>query len=185
MKRLSGGLALLAVMLAGCGSSAPAPHTTSQQSLEVQSRAELRQAEAAERAEGKNPAQTRARAEAQESREVDASVHREQVNAAHAEAVAKAKERQTDAEIRSRRESEENSPDSHNYPPAVHTGFLRGCEETSGHEDSACHCALKRVEAKIPLGRHRQNERELHEGHPLPIIYSIEYGYCVGSEAVG
>jgi hypothetical protein len=78
---------------------------------------------------------------------------------------------------------DENAPSSHHYPPAVRAGFLHGCSSSSGHEDSACACALKRIEAKVSLGRYRGNEREIDEGRPLPITYSIQYGYCVGSEA--
>lgn len=36
----------------------------------------------------------------------------------------------------------------------------------------------------MPLGRYRENEREIVAGRPLSLIYSVEYGYCVGEEAV-
>lgn len=85
---------------------------------------------------------------------------------------------------RGEREAEENSPESHHYPPSVRTDFLHGCEVTSGHEDSACECAIKRIEAKVPLGRYRQNEAEIRAGKPPAFIYNFEYGYCAGSEAV-
>lgn len=183
MQRLVISLALLALAVSGCGASSTS-HGPTWQELLAQSRALARKNEATERAEGKNPAQTRARAEAQERRELAA-------NAAQAEATVQAKERQINAEARSsreseerRRQSEENSPESHHYPAAVRAGFLHGCESTSGHEDAACECAIKRVEAKVPFGRYRQNEAEVREGKPVAFIYSFEYGYCAGSEAV-
>ncbi|HEV7942865.1 MAG TPA: hypothetical protein VGP17_08710 [Solirubrobacteraceae bacterium] len=74
-------------------------------------------------------------------------------------------------------------PGSHEYPAAVRAAFLHGCETTSGHEDAACECAIKRIEAKVSLGRYRQNEAEVGEGKPLPFIYNFDYGYCAGKNA--
>lgn len=178
-------LALLAVMVAGCGSSTPTTHEPTWQELEAQAHALSRQSEAVERAEGKNPAKTRERREARESREQEAFVHKVQANSARAARSAEAQEHRTLSEIQARQEAEENAPSSHHYPSSVRAGFLHGCEHSTGHEDSACKCALKRIEAKVPLGRYRENEREVVAGRPLSLIYSVEYGYCVGSEAVG
>jgi hypothetical protein len=93
-------------------------------------------------------------------------------------------QKQQEAHERAEHEERENSPESHHYPASVRAGFLHGCEATSGHEDSACECAIKRIEAKVPLGRYRQNEAEVREGKPPAFIYNFEYGYCEGSEAI-
>ncbi|HST33538.1 MAG TPA: hypothetical protein VLJ80_08475 [Solirubrobacteraceae bacterium] len=77
----------------------------------------------------------------------------------------------------------ESAPDSHHYPAAVRAAFVRACENNSGHEDAACKCAIKRIEAKVALGRFRQNEAEVRAGKPISFIYSYEIGYCASSNA--
>ncbi len=79
-----------------------------------------------------------------------------------------------------RREAE---PSSHHYPAAVRAAFVRECSKTSGHEHSACVCAIRRIEAKVPFGRFQQRSREASEGKTLPFIYGFEIGYCASAAA--
>lgn len=81
------------------------------------------------------------------------------------------------------RAKQQSAPDSHEYPPAVRATFIRECDRTSGHERSACECALERIEAKVPLSRFEQTAREVRAGHPLPFLYGFEIGYCASAAA--
>jgi hypothetical protein len=171
MKKL-GGIAvpaLAAAILAGCGSGPQA--TSSVQRAAVAS-------PQSPIVQGKLATEAR-EAAAKEERERKAEERHE----AHEAAKERREQEQQEAHERAEREAEENAPDSHHYPPSVRVGFLHGCESTSGHEDAACECAIKRIEAKVPLGRYRQNEAEVRVGKPPAFIYNFEYGYCEGSEA--
>jgi hypothetical protein len=147
---------VLALAITGCGQSHQGAKATGGE-------ATVSKQEERELARGK---ELNEKAEAQQARNEEAEGH------------------QQEAHERAEREERENSPESHHYPPAVRAGFLHGCESTSSHEDSACECAIKRIEAKVPLGRYRQNAAEVREGKPPAFIYNFEYGYCEGSEAV-
>jgi hypothetical protein len=176
-----------ALAVSGCGSTHTATttaHDPTFRELEAQGRAQLKRIEATERAEGKDPAKTRAHREAEEARELNASLRKQKTAEARVEAGKEAQEteqRKTEAEIRAHDVARESAPASHRYPATVRTGFLRGCDASTGHEDSACRCALKRIEARVPLGHYRENESEIEAGRPLPLTYSVQYGYCVGS----
>jgi hypothetical protein len=180
----------LVTVLGGCGGSTPANEQTQQRHEEAQRTAELQRAEALERAEGRDPRKTEAQEEAREERKATEEARRTQKEVAQERIQRRNEERQvhrerlqSEASQRAEREAEENAPDSHHYPPGVRAGFLHGCESTSGHEDAACKCAMRRIEAKVPLGRYRQNEAEVREGKPPAFIYNFEYGYCAGKEA--
>lgn len=155
MRRTLVSFALLAVLLAGCSGGSPA--TATRQSVAQQDAREY-----AEEAASRRRIMEEEGKQARDEREL------------HQGQVAEAAERL----------AEENSPASHHYPPAVRAGFLRGCDNSTGHEDAACKCALKRIEAHVTLGRYRENEHEVKAGRPLPLAYSIQYGYCVGREAI-
>jgi hypothetical protein len=137
--------------------------------------------------QGKLRAEARAAstAEARERRQQERRQKEQERQAQREDLTQEAEIRRNEANERAVRETEENEPDSHHYPAAVRAGFLHGCDESTGHEESACRCAIKRIEAKVALGRYRENEHEIEEGRPLPLTYSIQYGICVGEEAVG
>lgn len=163
------GLALLAFVIAGCGSNSRS--TTAAQQTEPPSPI----------VQSKLSAEAKATDERERHEEQHEQVEEERTSAREA-AQQRREQKQRETRERSEREAEENSPESHHYPPAVRAGFIRGCEHSTGHEDSACECAIKRIEAKVPLGRYRENEREVAAGRQLPLAYSIQYGYCVGKE---
>lgn len=170
MRRQVVSLALLALVMTSCGSSSRG--TTAAQQTEPPSPI----------VQGKLSAEAKA-TDARERREEQHEQAEEERTSAHEAEQQRREEAQRKTRERAEREAEENSPGSHHYPPAVRAGFLRGCEHSTGHEDSACECAIKRIEARVPLGRYRENEREVVAGHPLPLAYSIQYGYCIGEEA--
>jgi hypothetical protein len=153
---------LIVLVLGGCGGSREHKFNMAQGLREVKQ----------EEARVKPEEERIKKAEQREARK-----QREQENAG-------AEIERTEASFRAEQQARENSPSSHHYPAAVRAGFVRGCDASTGHEDSACRCAIKRIEAKVALGRYRENEHEIEEGQRLPLTYSIQYGYCVGSEAV-
>jgi hypothetical protein len=154
----------------------------------VQPSAAERKAEAAAAATSAKEARSHEeQAKEDERQERDAAYEQHREAREHAE-----QERTEERETRARRRREareaaerENAPDSHHYPAAVRAAFLHECEKTSGHEDAACGCAIKHIEAKVPLGRFRQNESEVREGKPISFVYSFEMGYCASYEATG
>jgi hypothetical protein len=177
-----------ALAIAGCGSSAPSNGQAQQRQETTQREAELKRAETLERAEGRNPREVEAHEAAQHKQE-EVAEHKKEASKEAAEDAKEARknhqrEAEEHSELAAAREAEENSPESHHYPPSVRHAFVRSCEDTSGHQDSTCGCAIKRIEAKIPLGQYQQQDREVADGRrSLPLIYSIEIGYCIGEEA--
>jgi type IV secretory pathway VirB10-like protein len=168
-------VALIAVILTGCGSSKPPEPATAAAQTETRSIEALRKKD---EAETYSPREIKEREQANRYASAHASEYAQQHQQEEQQ-----QEGQEEAAERAKEEQQESAPGSHHYPSAVRAGFLHGCESSTGHEVSACKCALRRIEAKVPLGRYHENEHEIDEGRPLPLIYSVEYGYCVGSEA--
>lgn len=176
MRRTLVSFALLAALVAGCGSSKPQESARATAQAEEHSIEALRKKDEAERY---SPSEIKEREQANRYATAHASEYAQQHQQEEQQ-----QEGQEEAAERAKEEQQENTPGSHHYPSSVRAGFLHGCEHSTGHEDSACKCALKRIEAKVPLGRYRENEREIKAGRPLPLAYSIQYGYCVGKEAI-
>jgi hypothetical protein len=71
---------------------------------------------------------------------------------------------------------------AHPYPPNIQAIFLRYCTAEGG--GGSCECALKHVEAAVPIGQFYEDEEELLEGKAPPFSPFVRaIGHCLGREA--